>query len=662
MSGLELAKRWWQEYTGEDDLPFDGDTPAWLVSLVVHVAVLLGMASAVTPPPEPSVPAITILQPPESEDPDVLDPETLAVAEEPRDQVGGDTAVSTPETESVAPVVAETSVVAVDAPEVLDTGIEIETLEDSVPTGLDVAENVQVKGDVAVGTAGSSGAVDRLTAEIAASLDQRPTIVCWVFDQSVSLAGQRKEISTRLGRVFDELGVGEGGGRGNAELYNLVYAFGDRVTPVIDKPTRETDKVVKAIESIPVDPSGIELTFTAIHEASKRAAAARSSRSSRNVMVIAFTDEVGNDQDKVDEVAKFCHTNAVRVFVVGVPAPFGRKQVPMRFVEFDEKYDSGEEQWPVVDQGPETLRPEVVRIKSTRVSDEPIDSGFGPFSLSKLCAQTGGIYFCVHANRGASGRVGDAATAPMSSRLRYFFEHDAMKAYRPDYMSQAEIKKRIDANKAKASLVKAAEEVEKRDGLGEMKSIQLTFPRETEGQLVELLSDAQKESATLLPRIEAVQRILEEGKADRAKVTEKRWQAGYDLALGRVQAVYVRTFAYNSILGNAKSTLKFKDPKSDTWELVPSQDMGNVDSKTKKAAEEAKLLLERVVAEHPGTPWALLAAEELKTPLGYAWQEKFTNVVGKKAMPGPAGTPAPAADPKSTKLAPPKPKRPLKNL
>ena len=69
MGPLEHARHWWQLRTGEEETPLDGDTPAWIVSLGVHVCVLLAMAGAITPAPEPVVPALTILQPPDTEEP-----------------------------------------------------------------------------------------------------------------------------------------------------------------------------------------------------------------------------------------------------------------------------------------------------------------------------------------------------------------------------------------------------------------------------------------------------------------------------------------------------------------------------------------------------------------------------------------------------------------
>ena len=109
--------------------------------------------------------------------------------------------------------------------------------------------------------------------------------------------------------------------------------------------------------------------------------------------------------------------------------------------------------------------------------------------------------------------------------------------------------------------------------------------------------------------------------------------------------------------------MKFHKPDSDTWQLVPADDVSDVDSRTQKLAAQAKEFLQRVVTEHPGTPWALLAAEELETPIGYRWEERHTGV-NKPAMN--AGNnnnnlSAPQDD-KKKKLAPPKPKRNLKNV
>ncbi len=637
--------------------PFAGDAPALAVSLVVHVALLLALAAVVIPPVPHAPPPITILQdPPDPIEPEDTEPPELVVGP-PEDFVGARGDAAEQAAASLAPVLAETSAVPVEVVELFEHGdLHVAAPDDAVvPQGLDITADVAIRGDVAVGTSGARGAVDRLTAEIRASLDQKPTLVCWIFDQSISLVGQRQEIATRLGRVFDELdAAGPEADRG--DLTHMVFAYGRQVTAAVPQPTSDCTRVVRAIESIPVDESGEEMTFTALATAAKAAKAVRSSPARRHVMIVAFTDEAGNDEQYADQVAAFCRAQAMRVFVVGVPAPFGRRQVPVRFVEFDPRYAS-DEQFAVVDQGPETLHPEVVWVRGGALDAEPMDSGFGPYSLSKVCAETGGIYFCVHANRRLGERV--AETAPMASRLRYFFDGDVMRAYRPDYLPAAKVEQAIAANRAKHALVEAARSA----AIDPLMEPRTTFPRQDDGTLAGLLSQAQRGAAVRAPRLDALLAILQVGQADRDKLGsgEKRWQAGYDLAIGRVLAAKIRTDAYNIILAQAKAGMKFADPRNDTWNLVSSHAVTNVGSQTEKLAARARMYLERVVREHPGTPWALIAADELRTPLGYEWRESFTGVNVRRDERVGNGNPV-RPDDRRRIVAPPKPKRPLRNL
>jgi hypothetical protein len=303
MGMLESARRQLQEYTGEDETPLDGDTPAWAVSLVIHVAVLVSLSFAglgtVSQAPKP----IAVIETPFEEEQEVLEiPREVSLDELVEADPGSQSDEGFESAESVAQEVAPVSVVAVEMPDLVSDDMTIEPL-DVVSTGLNYDENLTIKGASGMGETGASGAVDRLTLEIAASLEQRPTVVCWVFDQSVSLAGQRKEIASRLERVFGELGL-TSAAQAN-ELFNVVYAYGKQVTPVIDKPTREVSEVVSAITRIPIDESGIENTFTAIAEAAKKAKQIRlSGAERRNVMIINFTDEVGNDQQYADAVLR----------------------------------------------------------------------------------------------------------------------------------------------------------------------------------------------------------------------------------------------------------------------------------------------------------------------------------------------------------------------
>ena len=635
-----------------------GGRSGWFVSLGLHGVVLLCLAGITIDPQIIHAPAIQIEQPISDPEPEfVFEPEELEVSDVDLNELGALSERGVTVAEAISSNKADIPFIPPPQNMLMTKSVRIEpiTFESMGPNEVDQLIETVVGVNVGVAATGASGAVDRLSLEIARSLEDAPTTVCWVFDQSVSLAGQRQEIASRLKRVFRELSHNSEGDA-PAGLTNLVLAYGQRFQFIVNKPTRVSGEVVEAIQGIEVDNSGVEKTFTAIRAAAERLNAIRRVGRS-NGMIVVFTDEVGDDQSLADQVATVCRRLGVSVCVVGVPAPFGQRFIEMKYVEFDPTYASVED-WAVVEQGPETLFPEAIHISDNLLSNEAIDSGFGPFSLSKLCYQTGGIYIAVHANRNLQGRVPDRATAPMSSRIRYFFDPELLRDYQPDYVSATKLRQKVASNAAKQSLVTAAAAT----NLKPMVSPETVFPKKSEGELASLLSLAQRSAAVLQPRIDAIYRQLLRGLPDRESIEEERWKAGFDLAMGRILAMKVRTDAYNLMLARAKSGMQFQRPKSDTWVLRPS-DVVNVGSRTEKFADQARQYLRRVIEDHPGTPWAFLAKRELGQPLGYAWDEIHTGINNppKPRPPGNNNTPMPRDD-KPRSLGPPMPKRNLKRI
>ena len=165
-----------------------------------------------------------------------------------------------------------------------------------------------------------------------------------------------------------------------------------------------------------------------------------------------------------------------------------------------------------------------------------------------------------------------------------------------------------------------------------MGNVRLRFPKRDEAQLAESLSTAQRAAALVHPKIEQLCRILLAGESARDQLTKPRWQAGYDLALGRALALQVRTAGYNAVLAQAKRGMEFEKEKSNTWILKPGDEFAN--TALQRAATKANEYLTRVVDEHPETPWAMLAAQELESPLGWQWTEGFTPLPDPNNNPG----------------------------
>ena len=649
MSTVDSLKQTWHQWAGDDDGLLEGDTPAWLISLMVHLGILVVLAFLFTYRPRTDY-ALTVV-PLETHDVEQIHEAFSSFESDPTLDTGAASVSGAESALALATTMDDRSQVADEMPS------ETSDLEPSlaeIATAPTLHENLIVKGSAGVATTGASGAVDRLTEEIAESLADRRTLVVWVLDQSLSMQAQRQTIVERLDRIYQELGIDRDSyqGRNNAPLLSAVLAFGEKVTFRVQDPTDDIEEIKHAIRAIENDPSGKEMTFTAVAMAAKKYQSFRTQAPRRNVMIIVFSDEVGDDEAQMENTLTLCRRHEMPVYVVGVPAPFGKKEVAVRYVDPDPQFDQSA-RWLPVRQGPESLVPEEVQLAFSRGNDdlEHLDSGFGPFALTRLCYETGGIYFTVHPNRhGAGRRQGEVAA--MSARLDHFFDPTVMRTYQPDYVSPQEYKQKLEHNKARLALVKAAE----MSMLSPMENPTLEFTKNDEAAFKRSLDQAQQLAAKLGPKIDAIYQVLKQGEKDRAKMSEPRWQAGYDLAMGRVLATKVRTEAYNAMLAKAKTGLKFQNPDSDTWVLSHADEI-SVGSQLEKMAKQAREYLERVKQRDAGTPWALLAERELKVPIGWKWSEKAVHAERQRmAAAAGAGNNAPPKD-GLRKLEKPKPKR-----
>lgn len=657
MSLISGLRTWWQRKTGEEETPFDGYAPVWVISMLVHLVLMFILSFCyIKGPPMPVAEIVQALA--VEEEPELFElPEQVAPSDLPSEVVGPNSFNEADAANSVAPTIAEVSLVP--TPELTPTQdfsnitIDVTALK---PTALHQSDSLVVRGSVGEGTTGATGAVDRITQEILNSLEQRKTLVVWLFDKSPSMLRQRSEVLARFDRIYKELGVIEAAGNPafakheDKPLLTSIVAFGETVDLLTKKPTDNVAEIKEIVAGIPQDTSGTEKVFSAVYQAVTaykhyRIPDAGTREPERNVMLVVFTDERGDDYAGLDMTVDICRRYAVPAYVVGVPAPFGREETLVKWVDPDPMYDQTP-QWGKVNQGPETLAPERLKLSFGGSKEEttPIDSGFGPFALTRLCYETGGIYFAVHPNRNVNRAVSKRETAEFSAHLEHFFDPTVMKRYKPDYVTMDEYKRRIMSNKARYALSMAAQ----MSWVQPMEDPKLKFVKTDEAKFNGDLTEAQKGAAKLEPLLVSMYETLKQGEADRKKEATPRWQAGFDLAMGRLMAVMVRTQSYNMMLAAAKRGMRFTDEKNNTWVLEPA-DKIEVGSQMENMAKKAQEYLNRVVNDHPDTPWAYLARQELDTPLGWTWKEEYT------APPAPRGggggnNPRPAKDDKAMKL------------
>jgi hypothetical protein len=462
-------------------------------------------------------------------------------------------------------------------------------------------------------TGGVRGAIDRLTVEIEASLRQENTLVVWLFDATPSMKDRRDAIADRFENVYRQLGLLGVGGHG--ALKTAVATFGKSVQYLTKKPVDDIAAIQKAIRKIEDDgdeqKGAVENVFSAALSVGERFRSfALGNKDRRRVMIVIVTDERGSDYRRVEEaIIKLRHLT-MRVYCVGDDAVFGRERHYFPYV-----FRDGFHGFAYTNRGPETPELENVQLAFWGSSGrghhlEELTSGFGPYALCRLCAETGGLYL-----------ISEELPGPK-------FDAAILRNYAPDYRPIKDYEAERMRNAAKGALYQAAAVSSEGDGHGgrkEMPRPQLVFRADNDNTLRQQITEAQKPLAELDYRLNEMHTFLEAGERDRSRLDTPRWRASFDLAMGRVLAMRARALGYNMMLAEMKmSPRPFQVPGDNTWKIEPASEETSP-SRVQKFAKRAREYLQGVIEEHHGTQWEALAKEELKSPMGWDWHEFHVN-------------------------------------
>jgi hypothetical protein len=481
-----------------------------------------------------------------------------------------------------------------------------------IPEGVEVDERVVVKGTTGEAMVQIESALDRVTWEIAKNLQESRVLVVWMLDASGSLDKQKQIIANRLQRVYGELGALQKTDqipRHEQPLLSGVVTFGSQTNFITPNPTEKFEEIHEGIMNAETDASGVENIFTAVRQVSTKWSSFRTQQF-RRTMLIVVTDEAGDDfTAELEPAIKLCQRYGTKAYVIGPSAVFGRRKGFVPYIA----PENGQEYKLPIDLGPESAVIEMVDLPFWYGGPDMtyLSAGFAPYALARLVHETGGVYFMTNMTT-MSGLT------PIG-----VFDNATLKPFAPDYSfgSPEDYQKDLMKHPLRMAVVKAAFLSRQHQPNG---TPQLNFAV-TPQNFKTLAGEAQKTAAASQLQIDMIGQAFPGGiEAEIDREPSLRWRMNFCLAYGRLMAQKIRNMEYNAALAFLKNELAAEDvaKTSNRWTLKPSVEL-NYSGNLKKSAAKATALLQRVIDEAPGTPWAVLAKRELQNGFGLKIEQRF---------------------------------------
>lgn len=196
----------------------------------------------------------------------------------------------------------------------------------------------------------------------------------------------------------------------------------------------------------------------------------------------------------------------------------------------------------------------------------------------------------------------------------------AFQRYQPDYAKPSELEEKLSQWPLRLITLKAIKVLDR-----SLRTFKMRFQEESdEANFKKKLEKDQETPAYLASELSDLLDDMKKLDEKRDQEKSPRWLAHFDYTQARVLAQLAHVQEYSFVLGNKlrKDTPKIKDKANHNgWVIVPQRKLEQKETRTYDS--ERQKLLTRIIKEHPGTPWEILARREQATILGLTLQETF---------------------------------------
>ncbi len=197
----------------------------------------------------------------------------------------------------------------------------------------------------------------------------------------------------------------------------------------------------------------------------------------------------------------------------------------------------------------------------------------------------------------------------------------AMEPYKPDYANEEQLQEKLASSPLRKATVEAAAILAA--ATGSSRNYPDGFRKlANETQFREEITRVQEKVAFDVEKLGDALAKLEKVEKERDDEISPRWRAHYDYVYARVLGRLIYVQEYNFVVGNKlkkDNPPLMKPAENDGWNLVPEEKIQQ--KETRELDERRKIIIGRLLKEHPKTPWEVLTRAEKNAKMSLAIEE-----------------------------------------